>query len=266
MYKTTQNDRLELVMKLARNVDIFSAHLPAAQNLEGDGWSAGVSGITFEIFNSAIITKNRKEAADEVINLFDSTNVSGTIKLFGAGQGVANHLLEKGWVPRSTSPLMMWRADDSLDDFSLRDGLEVERFPPTEESRKNLWDLFVIVYGNAPDEMRDAFLKIFVAHPDDYTYALKKNGEIVSIVTAIHQGDYVGIWSMATPPLHQKNGYGGELLKFVMKAHKELGGEDFALVATDAGKVLYDKLGWETIEHYTSYGIRRDAEQENPYA
>ena len=265
MYKTTQEDRLELVRKLSENAGIFSEHLAEDAKHKGDGWYAGVCGIPFEIFNGGLIVKNRKEAVDEVIELFESTKVPGTIKLFGAGLNVANYLLEKGWVPRSTSPLMMWKADDSLDEFELREGLSVERFPSTEESRKTLWDLFVIVYGEAPDEMRDAFLKIFVVHPDDYTYALKKDGEIVSIVTAIHQGDYVGIWSMATPPAHQRNGYGGELLKFVMKTHKQMGGKDFGLVATDEGKVLYDKLGWQTIEHYTSYGIKRE-EGENPYA
>jgi GNAT superfamily N-acetyltransferase len=266
MYTTTQADRLELVRKLSQNAGLFSAHLPENETHKGDGWYAGVCGIPFEIFNGGLIVQNRNEAVDEIINLFESTKVPGTIKLFGAGLGVANHLLEKGWVPRSTSPLMMWQADDSFDDFMLREGLTVERFPSTEESRKTLWDLFVIVYGNAPDELRDAFLKIFVAHPGDYTYALKRDGEIVSIVTAVHEGDYVGIWSMATPPAHQRKGYGGELLKFVMKTHKALGGKEFGLVATDEGKVLYDKLGWETIEHYTSYGIRRDSEQENEYA
>jgi GNAT superfamily N-acetyltransferase len=265
MYKTTQAERLELVKKLASNADIFLEYLPGSKIHEGHGWSAGVSGVSFEIFNSGLISENHNEAADEIIGLFEAAKVNGTIKLFGAGLGVASHLLSKGWVPRSTSPLMMWRADNSLDNFNLRDGLTVERFPSTDESRQILWDLFVIVYGSAPDEMRDAFIKMFVVHPDDYTYALKKDGEIVSIVTAVHQGDYVGIWSMATPPAHQKQGYGAELLKYVMKKHAELGGKDFALVATDAGKVLYDKLGWETIEHYTSYGVKRE-EGENPYA
>ena len=266
MYTTTQEERLELVKKLADNADLFSAHFPESKQHLGDGWYAGVSGIEFEIFNSALIIKNRNEAVDEVIAIFESMEAAGTIKLFGAGQGVATHLLSRDWVPRDTSPLMMWKADNSLDGFSLREGLSVERFDQNDESRKILWDLFVLVYGNAPDEMRDAFMKIFLVHPEDYTYALKKDGEIVSIVTALQQDDYVGIWGMATPPDHQKNGYGGEILKFVMKKHRELGGKDFALVATDAGKVLYDKLGWETIEHYTSYGIRRDEEQENPYA
>jgi GNAT superfamily N-acetyltransferase len=265
MYKTTQEERLELVKKLASNADIFAAEFPEAKSLDGDGWSAGISGVPFEIFNSALIFKNRNEAADEIIGHFESANVPGTIKLFGPGLGVATHLLNRGWVPRSTSPLMMWKPDSSLDSFALRDGLTVERFPASDESRKTLWDLFVIIYGEAPDEMRDAFLKVFVVHPDDYTYALKKNGEIVSIVTAVQQGDYVGIWSMATPHAHQKQGYGAELLKHVMKLHTELGGKEFALVATDAGKVLYDKLGWTTIEHYTSYGIKRE-EGENPYA
>ena len=266
MFRTTQNQRLELVNRLTRNAELFTSHLPNAKNYEGDGWEAGVSGIPFEIFNSAIVTKMRNESVDEVIAIFETAKVSGTIKLFGAGLGVAGHLLERGWVPRSTSPLMMWKADDSLSNFTLREGLSVERFHANDESRQTLWDLFVIVYGNAPDEMRDAFKNVFVVHPDDYTYALKRENEIVSIVTVMQEGEYVGVWSMATPPMHQKQGYGAELLKYVMKKHAELGGTDFALVATDAGKVLYDKLGWETIEHYTSYGIRREAAQENPYA
>ena len=265
MYQTTQEERLELVIKLAKNADIFSEHFPEAKTLEGDGWSAGISGIPIELFNGALVHKNRTEAADEVIAAFESANCPGTIKLFGAGQAVAGHLISKGWVPRSTSPLMMWKADNSLDAFTLRDGLSVERLPSTDESRKILWDIFVICYGEAPDLMRDTFLQVFVVHPADSTYALKRDGEIVSIVTAVVQDDYVGIWSMATPPDHQKNGYGGELLKYVMKLHTELGAKDFALVATDAGKVLYDKLGWQTIEHYTSYGIKRE-EGENPYA
>lgn len=264
MYTTTQEERFEWVMKLAQNADLFSEYLPGAQLLEGDGWNAGVSGTPFEIFNSGIIYKNRNEAADEIIAKFEEAQCAGTIKLFGAGQAVAGHLVERGWVPRHSSPLMMWKANDSLASFTLRDGLTVEQFPSSDESRKKLWEIFVICYGEAPDEMRDVFMKIFVAHPADYTYALKKDGEVVSIVTAVKQDDYVGIWSMATPPAHQKKGYGGELLKWVMKEHVALGGKDFALGATDAGKVLYDKLGWQTIEHYTSYGIKRE-EGENPY-
>ncbi|CAN2211420.1 NAT_SF domain containing protein [Candidatus Nanopelagicaceae bacterium] len=264
MYKTTQEERLDLVLKLSKNADLFSEHFPGARILEGDGWTAGVSGIPIELFNGALVFKNRNDAVDEVIAAFESANCPGTIKLFGSGLTVAGHLIEKGWVPRSTSPLMMWKADSSLESFALRDGLSVERLPSTDESRKTLWDIFVICYGEAPDLMRDTFMKVFVVHPADYTYALKKDGEIVSIVTAVVQDDYVGIWSMATPPDHQKKGYGGELLKFVMKRHTELGAKDFALVATDAGKVLYDKLGWQTIEHYTSYGIKRE-EGENPY-
>lgn len=264
MYKTTQEERLDLVIKLAKNADVFSEHFPEAKLLEGDGWSAGVSGIAIELFNGGIVFKNRTEAVDETIAAFEAANCPGTIKLFGAGQAVAGHLINKGWVPRSTSPLMMWKPDNSLDSFTLRDGLTVERLPSTHESRKILWDIFVICYGEAPDLMRDTFMNVFVVHPDDFTYALKKEGEIVSIVTAVAQGDYVGIWSMATPPDHQKKGYGGELLKYVMKKHAELGAKDFALVATEAGKVLYDKLGWQTIEHYTSYGIKRE-EGENPY-
>ena len=264
MYQTTQAERLALVNKLSENADCFASSFPAFKVHDGQGWVAAVTGVPFEIFNSGIISENRTEAADDIIALFENSKCDGTIKLFGAGQGVASHLLSKGWVPRSASPLMMWKANDSLDDFQLREGLTVELLEHTATNRQMLWDIFVVVYGETPDDFRDAMMKIFLEVPEDHTYALYKDGEVVSIVTAVPQGEYVGIWSMATPPAHQKQGYGAELLKFVMKRHKELGGKDFALGATEAGKVLYDKLGWEVIEHFTSYGIKRE-EGENPY-
>ena len=96
MYTTTQEERFEWVMKLAQNADLFSEYLPGAQLLEGDGWNAGVSGTPFEIFNSGIIYKNRNEAADEIIAKFEEAQCAGTIKLFGAGQAVAGHLVERG--------------------------------------------------------------------------------------------------------------------------------------------------------------------------
>ena len=258
MYKTTQAERFELVTKLSENADCFGSSFPGFKLHEGQGWVAGVTGVPFEIFNSGIVSENRTDAVDEIIALFENSKCDGTIKLFGSGQGVATHLLSKGWVPRSASPLMMWRADDSLNDFQLRDGLSVELLEHSAANRQMLWDIFVIVYGDAPEDFREAMMRIFLEVPEDHTYALYKAGEVVSIVTAVPQGDYVGIWSMATPPAHQKQGFGAELLKYVMKRHKELGGKDFALGATEAGKVLYDKLGWEVIEHFTSYGIKRE--------
>ncbi len=62
--------------------------------------------------------------------------------------------------------------------------------------------------------------------------------------------DTVGIWSMGTPTAHQKNGYGLQLLSYVMKIHKEMGAKNFFLHATVAGKFLYDKAGWITLDYF----------------
>jgi ribosomal protein S18 acetylase RimI-like enzyme len=93
---------------------------------------------------------------------------------------------------------------------------------------------------------------LLFAHPLAATYGLFKDGEIVSAVMAIDYEGHIGIWNMATPIAHQKNGYGEQLLRHVMKRYKGLGAEKLLLTSSSAGKALYDKCGWQTLD-YTPY-------------
>ena len=54
---------------------------------------------------------------------------------------------------------------------------------------------------------------------------------------------------MGTPTTHQKNGYGQELLQYVMQTHKNMDGKIFMLYATVAVKFLYDKCGWIALDY-----------------
>jgi len=73
---------------------------------------------------------------------------------------------------------------------------------------------------------------------------------MVSVVTAMVYENSVGVWNMGTPTKHQKNGYGKELLSYVMKSHKNMGVQEFFLYASSAGKFLYDKCGWITLDYW----------------
>jgi len=91
--------------------------------------------------------------------------------------------------------------------------------------------------------------RILFASPLAATYGLFKDGEIVSAVMAIEYEGTIGVWNMATPMAHQKNGYGEQLLRHVMKRYKNLGAEKFFLTSSPAGKALYDKCGWQTLDY-----------------
>ncbi len=130
--------------------------------------------------------------------------------------------------------------------FTLRDELIVRRL--VENDLDEMCVIYKDVYTMS-DEMIHDMKKMLLASENDYTYGLFQNNEMVSLVTAMVFQDSVGIWSMGTPTSHQKNGYGQQLLMHVMKTHKDMGAKNFYLHATSAGKFLYDKAGWMTLDY-----------------
>jgi hypothetical protein len=141
---------------------------------------------------------------------------------------------------------MLWSADTSVDGFKLREGLSVRRLVPSDSEVMNT--IYADVYSMSDAAVKD-FKSFQFASDQDHTYGLFKDGEMVSLVTAVILEDTVGIWNMGTPTIHQKNGYGSELLKWVMKTHTEMGAKNFFLHATTAGKFLYDRCGWITLDY-----------------
>jgi GNAT superfamily N-acetyltransferase len=70
----------------------------------------------------------------------------------------------------------------------------------------------------------------------------------MSAVCSTRAGSTVGIWTMSTPPDRQRQGAGRAVLLAAMQDHLERGAETFYLIATAAGKPLYDSVGFETID------------------
>ena len=70
----------------------------------------------------------------------------------------------------------------------------------------------------------------------------------MSAVCSSGAGSTVGIWTMSTPPDRQRQGAGRAVLLSAMHDHLKRGAETFYLIATAAGKPLYDDLGFETVD------------------
>jgi GNAT superfamily N-acetyltransferase len=68
-----------------------------------------------------------------------------------------------------------------------------------------------------------------------------------SCVTVTRAGSTAGVWSMATPPEHQGKGMGRALLTRVLNQLRRDGVERFYLYATEAGRPLYESLGFVNI-------------------
>lgn len=243
---TSYEDRLSLLQQFHQGAEAFQAKIPEAVIKKGDGWNLASIGSSFGMFNTALIYSGRKDLVAELMDAIKELNIPVDIRLVGPGLTQTGALTEHGYKNFGAAPFMIWSADDTVDSFTLRDDLSVRRL--TESDLDAMCVIYKDVYSMS-DEMIHDMKKMLLASPNDYTYGLFKDNEMVSLVTAMVFNDTIGIWSMGTPTAHQKNGYGQQLLVQVMKTHKEMGAKNFFLHATVAGKFLYDKAGWMTLDY-----------------
>jgi hypothetical protein len=243
---TSFEQRLEFLQQFSDGLELFSTNHPDAKIASGDGWRICSSASQFSMLNNALLYTSRKEALAELIATIEANQAPAGIRLAGPAIVHTTALAELGYTNHGGAPFMLWSSDTSFDNFQLRQGLSIRRLVPTDSDVMN--QIYADVYSMSPEMIAD-FKPFQFATDQDYTYGLFKDGEIVSLVTALVFKDTVGIWNMGTPTIHQKNGYGSELLKWVMKAHKDMGAKNFFLHATTAGKFLYDKCGWITLDY-----------------
>lgn len=90
-------------------------------------------------------------------------------------------------------------------------------------------------------------------------WGLFKDGHLVSILTTtpLHFGfgDAIGIAGVGTLPQHRKFGYGQQLLEHVLQ-ESERNGEKSAILFAHQ-EVLYQRCGFETIDHVVKGAIKR---------
>ena len=243
---TSYEERLALFQQFSDGSQAFHAKIPTSVHVKGDGWELTSSDSRFGMFNSVSISSARKDLVEEVVQLLAAHHIPSDIRLIGPGISQIEALAEHGYKNLGGTPFMMWSADSSIDTFQMRDQLTVRRLD--ESDIETMCEIYLDVYGLGEDKILD-FKRMLFASSNDFTYGLFKDNEMVSLVTAMVYQDTVGIWSMGTPTAHQKNGYGQQLLMHVMQTHKNMGAKNFFLHASSAGKYLYDKCGWITLDY-----------------
>ena len=243
---TSYEQRLEFLHQFLEGAEVFHTNITNGALIKGDGWEVSSSGSRFAMLNQAIIQTSRKEALDELLAAIASTANPCDIRLVGPAIKHMSALMEAGYTNQGGAPFMLWSADNSVDGFTLREGLSVRSL--TESDLPKMNEIYADVYKMNEEMIADMQQMLFSGNKD-HAYGLIKDGEIVSVVNAVTYKDTVGIWNMGTPTTHQKNGYGLQLLKHVMKTHKDMGSKNFFLHASAAGKFLYDKCGWITLDY-----------------
>lgn len=219
---------------------------------EGNGWRSMIIGADHKFFNSVWISGLGNECLGAAMADLDARKIAGHVRLSGAGLTHATVMPDRDYILRGADAFMAWHPDASTESFTLREGLKVSRVTNADELAP------MIAVFQSTFEVEDAAMHIFEElfnnwEVPQFLWLLHDQGQLVSIVTSVVFENSFGIYSMATPESAQKKGYGAQLLQYVQQHHVRAGQDTGLLFATEAGKFLYDKLGWNTVEYTQFY-------------
>ena len=108
--------------------------------------------------------------------------------------------------------------------------------------------LLADAFGLPLDAAARLYAAPLLAQPGIAVFLARRAGEPVSTVTTSAAGAMVGIWSMATTPARQRQGAGRAALAAALARHRARGATTFYLIATEAGRPLYERTGFRTLE------------------
>jgi len=148
-----------------------------------------------------------------------------------------------GMTAVGTAPLMVLRPDVAID--PPRPTKVVRALGPQLAGVAG--DLIAAAF----DEPRDLVARYFevgmTATSGVETYIAWGDKGPMCTVSVTPTGDTGGISLMATPPAHQRRGFGRALLSHVISDYRRRGMARFHLGSTVAGRPLYDSLGFELV-------------------
>jgi len=168
----------------------------------------------------------------------------GVIMLAGPGLATAQKLAEAGWAVVDALPLMLLHGRDLPD----VDGADVRAL--TEADLPEARALLADTYSLSDAAAAAAVPLLAVRDPGLGMWGLFDGDRMVSFFTGATEDGLVVVWSMATRPRDQGNGYGRRLLATVLQSQFEAGAEGSLLQSSAAGGHLYRGLGYEVVEHW----------------
>jgi N-acetylglutamate synthase len=210
----------------------------------------GITGGPTADFNMALIDAGADDEA--MLRQFEeSVTKSALPAVFMLSSACAERLgqiaKQRGLVEAGTAPLMLL-ADGPP--FPREPGFAVQRVN-NEKALTVVADLVAAAFALDRDWVGRTFCaRALLEAPPLSFFLASKEGEPYSAVTTTAGSSTVGIWSMATSPDRQRQGAGRAALLGAIEHHRDLGATTFYLIATPAGKPLYDSVGFTTVDEF----------------
>ncbi len=205
-----------------------------------------LSGLPSFGFNKTMVNADDEDTLSKVLKIIDEKAAPTNLFLAAEGKNLVNRLSAE-WKRVRDDPFMYKYLNGKDQEFDSRVSLaSIDDF-------KTILTLLSDSFGVEPN--RDSIIANILKNPVVVSdiWVLKEGGEAVSTVMTCPVDDALTVWAMGTPPQFRRRGYGKALLDDVLARSSSKGATIGLLVATKAGKELYDASGWATLEEWDVY-------------
>jgi ribosomal protein S18 acetylase RimI-like enzyme len=239
-----------------------AASRSTGENRELRGVSIASAGVTFQMFNAAFLSEPVASEADLAQRILLANTHFDTRGLEWA------YWVCEDWLGGRTRK----RSRRAFESLGLRHsvdlpGMVVERVAPPLRRLPHL-----DVRRVQPGAERDAFCAIgalcFHVPPAWFNQVFDSDavwqnfagyvgyweGEPVATTAIIRGGDTLGVYNVATVPLHQRRGFGEAVMRYALDdARRRSGLDRVVLQSTPAGLKLYQRMGFRTVTKVAVY-------------
>lgn len=208
----------------------------------------GISGGPTDDFNMALVDDEDDSMLREFVDLLRKVALPAVFFMSRACSGWLGPVAaELGLANAGNAPLMALTGAPTVQEAS---GFSVDRVHDTT-TLALVADLVAAAFEVDRQWVGRAFCAPALLDTPAISFFLaSKDGEPYSAVTTTTGGTVVGIWSMATPENRRRQGAARAALLAAIEHHRRLGATTFYLIASAAGKPLYDAVGFKTVEEF----------------
>jgi len=243
-----------------RDLAAFFSYIDGAEVLLRGNAIVGLTGGPAADFNMALFDEDPDDFAvfDAFVSRVNATGISAVAMLSGAvSRRLGAVAKAKGLIEAGTAPLMA--RSGALRDMPASEFVIKRATEPREMSI--FGDLAASAFAMDRAWVDRTFAATSLLDAPALAFYIAYRGDVpMSAVCSSRAGSTVGIWTMSTPPDKQRQGAGRAVLLAAMQDHVKREAETFYLIATAAGKPLYDNLGFNTVDELSIWLVGKSSQ------
>lgn len=229
--------------------------IPGMYEVPGaNGVTGVVSGMPVPALNGVFTEVTRPGHADlaKVAAAMAGLAVPWCIQLRGRPDDGTEQLGgQYGLSGREVLPLMLRRAEPGPPDLPVREAAARRVRVVGLAGRARFAAGLAAGFGAPPELMAPFASPEFFAIEAAVPYAAEEDGEVVAVGLGIFQGEFTGIYNIATRPGHRGRGYGRAVTSRIVADGIARGAPLAYLQSSMAGYPLYESMGFRTLERWT---------------